>query len=237
MRTKRRKRNSFSSQALKQSLLIAIMLLAAGCPGDPSSSEKAFRYDPDGMLVIRGQRTFILGTYHLPDTADPFGVLAREGYNYVRVTPEQKMLDEAQAHGLMTWITTGSLRPDHLAADSVRIRELVARFREHPALLCWEMEDEPAFTWHAATPRLPPAPLIRTAHLIKRTDPDHLIYTNHAPVNLVSTLAAYNPSTDIVACDIYPVIPHGIRPTYALFPDGLQGDLLNPYLSQVGEYT
>ena len=217
--------------------VIWVILLTAACSGDPTSSRRAYRYDPDGMLVIRGKRTFIIGTYSLPDTTDPFGVLAQEGYNYVRVAPERKMLDGAQAHGLMTWITTGSLRADHVAEDSMRIRELVTRFKDHPALLCWEMEDEPAFTWHSAKPRIPSDPLIRTARLIKRTDPDHLIYTNHAPVNLVSTLRAYNPSTDIVACDIYPVIPHGILPTYALFPDGLQGDLLNPYISQVGEYT
>jgi hypothetical protein len=47
----------------------------------------------------------------------------------------------------------------------------------------------------------------------------------------------YNPSQDVVAVDVYPVIPHGIKPTYALWPDGLQGDLLNPYISQVGEYV
>jgi hypothetical protein len=47
----------------------------------------------------------------------------------------------------------------------------------------------------------------------------------------------YNPANDIIACDIYPVIPEGIRVSYALFPDGKQGDLLNTYISQVGEYT
>ena len=47
----------------------------------------------------------------------------------------------------------------------------------------------------------------------------------------------HNPSTDIGAVDVYPVIPHGIKPSYALFPDGMQCDLLNPYISQVGEYV
>jgi hypothetical protein len=76
-----------------------------------------------------------------------------------------------------------------------------------------------------------------TYSLIKSIDQLNYVYTNHAPVNLVSTLRKYNHSTDIVACDVYPVIPDGIIPSYALFPDGLQGDLLNPYISQVGEYV
>lgn len=63
------------------------------------------------------------------------------------------------------------------------------------------------------------------------------MYMNHAPVNLVSTMQQYNPGTDIVACDIYPVIPHGIKPMFALFPDGMQGDLSNTTISQVGEYV
>jgi hypothetical protein len=52
----------------------------------------------------------------------------------------------------------------------------------------------------------------------------------------VSTLQQYNPGGDILGTDIYPVIPHGIREQYALWPDGRQGDLLNSHISQVGQY-
>ncbi len=109
----------------------------------------------------------------------------------------------------------------NFTADRERIAQLVNRFKNHPSLLCWEMEDEPAFTWNSAEPRINPEPLIETYRLIKQEDPHHPVITNHGPVNLISTLAKYNRSTDIVACDVYPVIPHGIEPTYALYPDGL----------------
>ena len=33
---------------------------------------------------------------------------------------------------------------------------------------------------------------------------------------------------------LFPMVSH---PTFALFDDGLQGDLLNPYISQVGNYV
>ena len=216
--------------------LPAGIILLAGCAGNPVQ-QKQIDYADDGMLVIDGKRTFIIGSYHHPNTSRPFNELAKHGYNYTRIEADQAALDSAQAHQVMTWMVTGSIQPGNEHAGRERIAQLVNRFKNHPSLLCWEMEDEPAFTWKSAEPRLKPEPLIETYQLIKQEDPDHLVITNHGPVNLISTLARYNRSTDIVACDVYPVIPHGIKPTYALFPDGLQGDLLNPYISQVGEYT
>ncbi|MCK4745429.1 MAG: hypothetical protein KAT15_00260, partial [Bacteroidales bacterium] len=208
-----------------------------GCTGDQPAETGRFRCDNDGMLVIDGKRTFIIGSYHHPKTGRPFKELAEHGYNYTRVKAEEAELDSAEAHNVMTWIATGSIKSETGNADEERIAKVVNRFKNHPSLLCWEMEDEPSFTWNSAEPRIKPEPLIETYRLIKQEDPDRPVITNHGPVNLISTLAAYNPSTDIVAVDVYPVIPHGIKPSYALFPDGLQGDLLNPYISQVGEYV
>ncbi len=108
---------------------------------------------------------------------------------------------------------------------------------DHPSLLCWEIADEPAFNWNNPEPRITHEKMLETYSLIKSQNSQHLVFTNHGPVNLISTLQKYNSSTDIVGVDVYPVIPHGITPTYALYPDGLQGDLLNPYISQVGEYV
>jgi len=217
-------------------LLFTGIIFLAGCASDPAL-QKQIDYADDGMLVIEGKRTFIIGSYHHPNTHRPFYELSKHGYNYTRVDADQAALDSAHAHHVMTWMVTGSIQPGNEHADRERIVQLVNRFKEHPSLLCWEMEDEPAFTWNTAEPRVKPEPLIETYQLIKQEDPDHLVITNHGPVNLISTLASYNRATDIVACDVYPVIPHGIKPTYALYPDGLQGDLLNPYISQVGEYT
>jgi hypothetical protein len=155
----------------------------------------------------------------------------------IRVGPNLNALDAANQNQLNTWIGTGCINDNKKETDRKRITELVRKFKSHPALLCWEIADEPAFTWNSAELRIRPELMIETYRLIKKEDPDHPVYTNHGPVNLVSTLKKYNPGTDIVACDIYPVIPHGITPTYALFPDGLQGDLLNSYISQVGEYS
>ena len=227
---------------MKTGLISTLAILSCfgwlpGCTGDQPAETGRFRCDNDGMLTIDGKRTFIIGSYHHPKTGRPFKELAENGYNYTRVKANSAELDSAHACGLMAWIVTGSIRSGTRSVDKERIAQLVKRSKTHPSLLCWEMEDEPAFTWNSAEPRIRPEPLIETYKLIKQGDPDHPVITNHGPVNLASTLASYNSSTDIVACDVYPVIPRGIKPSYALYPDGLQGDLLNPYISQVGEYV
>jgi hypothetical protein len=104
-------------------------------------------------------------------------------------------------------------------------------------LLFWETEDEPTFVWKKTEARIPAADLIETCRLVRGLDPAHPFYLNHSPTNLVSTLQAYNEAADIVAADIYPVVPRGIRETYALWPDGQQGDLLDQKISQVGQYA
>ena len=217
--------------------MFAILLLVTNsCNEKKSETREKFSFDEDGMLTIKDERKFIIGSYHLPKTATPFKTLASNGYNYVRVNNAAEM-DIADENGLYTWIYTNSITNEKEDEDIKRISTLVNQLKDHPALLFWEIEDEPAFTWNSAEPRVLPGQMQETYDFIKQIDPEHLIITNHGPVNLISTLQKYNSSTDLVACDVYPVVPHGIVPSYALYPDGLQGDLLNPYISQVGEYV
>lgn len=217
-------------------LCVLLQLVIQTCNPKVDASTSNTRFDNDGMMVVNGARRFIVGSYHHPKTERPFQTLADNGYNYVQVNTVEE-LDAAHQNGLYTWMYTGSISPDKLEADKERIAGLIGHYKTHSALLFWEMEDEPAFTWNSTKARISPAQMQQTYDFIKSMDPDHLIITNHGPVNLISTLQQYNASSDLVACDVYPVIPQGIKPTYALYPDGLQGDLLNPYISQVGEYV
>ena len=219
-------------------LFLFISLAAISCnKQEEQKIVKKYPHDTDGMLLIDGKRTFIIGTYHLPKSKNPYQELKDAGINYLRVSAKKEQLDLANKNNLWTWISLGSINSDKVNETSTRIKENVRKFKDHPALLCWETVDEPAFTWNSPEARVKPEPLIETYNLIKEEDNEHLVYMNHGPVNLVSTMQKYNLGNDIVACDVYPVIPHGIRPSYAIFPDGLQGDLLNPYISQVGEYV
>jgi hypothetical protein len=179
----------------------------------------------------------VLGLYNLPNVPDPWREAREAGCNLIHVSPSKQEFDRAREHGLCTWVSLGSISEKNRAADEARIRGIVEQFRHDPALLFWETEDEPAYIWKSLRPRVPPEQIIATHDFVRRLDPVHPLYLNHAPVNLESTLRKYNPGAEIIATDIYPVIPHGIREMYALWPSGEQGDLLNATISQVGEYT
>jgi len=145
-------------------------------------------------------------------------------------------LDEVQKLGMMAWVSVGAINPDKRDESSQALVAAVDKIKGHPALALIETVDEPAWTFMKAEQRVPWQLLEDTYKIIKTQDPKHLVYLNQAPTNLVSTLCLYNSGTDVVACDIYPVNP-GSKPGFALFPDGMQGDLNNEHISQVGEYV
>ena len=155
-----------------------------------------------------------------------YAPLPMPDFQVIHAAANREFLDKAHAHGCVA----GSRQ----ARTPTSIRKIVAEFGKHPAVLFWETEDEPSYQWNKPGPRIS-AGKIRAAYaLLKQLDPERLVYLNHAPTNLVSTLQAYNPGGDILATDIYPVIPHGIRELYGLWPTGRQGDLADTHISQVG---
>jgi hypothetical protein len=193
------------------------------------------RLDPDGMLVRNGVRTFALGLYQLPQGPDAWKRAADAGFHFVHAPLKPDQLDLARANGMQTWATVGSLREPR---DEQRIRQLIATWKDRTEILFWETEDEPSFVWNKPREfRIAPEVIHKTYALVKSLDPSRPLYLNHSPTNLATTLARYNPGGDLIATDVYPVIPYGIRPQYALWPDGQQGDLLNTSISQVGPYV
>lgn len=193
-----------------------------------------------GTIVVRGEPFFPIGSYFLPKGADPYHRLAEAGFNLVQCPPTQKALDEAHAAGLKAWVSlAGSFDLSQNAEKGkTQIKEIVERVRDHPALLAWESRDEPAWTWkEPAKPAASADGLAQGHRFLKSLEPNHPIWINHAPRNLVKTLIDFSRGADIVSCDIYPIIPSGLREMYAIQPDGTHGDLLNQTASAVGEYT
>ncbi|TFG99214.1 MAG: hypothetical protein E4H13_09100, partial [Calditrichales bacterium] len=179
------------------SAILCLLMVFTGCRETGREQRlQRFFYDDDGMLVLEGQRTFMIGSYHLPKSATPYAELQNNGFNLVRLPANTRALDMAEKHGLWGWLGTGYINT--AAQDSSRILGLIDSLKSHKALLIWEIADEPAFTWNAPELRIAPEKMYETWQLIKSTDPLHLVYTNHGPVNLVSTLQKYNRSTDII---------------------------------------
>ena len=203
-----------------------------------AAASSAIGTDRDGMLRVRGKREFILGLYQVPKQDGALREASEAGFNLINRSATRAAYDEAHRFGLWGWSALGSLPQTNPAAAENRMQQTVESLHDHPALLFWETEDEPTFVWkEPLKQRVSAEQINRTAAFIRRLDPDHPLYLNQSPTNLIPTLQAYNPGADIVATDIYPIIPHGIREIYALWPDGRQGDFLNETISQVGQYA
>ena len=59
----------FVRNTIKNILSIFIMFSLIGCA---EKNENANRFDEDGMVIIKGERTFIIGSYYMPKTDTPF---------------------------------------------------------------------------------------------------------------------------------------------------------------------
>ena len=216
-------------------------IAAAALPVAPepfAAIPSTIRTERAGMLRVRGKREFILGLYQVTKHDGALREASEAGFNLINRSATPAAYDEAHALGLWCWSSVGSLPQEKRAEAENRMRQTIETVRDHPALLFWETEDEPTFVWKDPEKiRTPASQINETAAFIRKLDPAHPLYLNQSPTNLVSTLQAYNPAADIVATDIYPVIPHGIREMYALWPDGRQGDFLNDTISQVGRYA
>ncbi len=189
------------------------------------------------MLRIGDRREFVLGLYQLPNRPDPWKEARQAGFGLVHAEGSRAELDTAAAHGLRAWVTIGSVNPRRRASDEARIRKIVGELKDHPALLFWETEDEPTYLYQKPGARVPVDHILAAHRFARALDPAHPFYLNHAPTNLVETLRQYNEASDIVATDIYPVMPRGLRQQYGLWPDGRHGDLPDDSVSQVGRYA
>lgn len=107
----------------------------------------------DRMLVVDGRRTFILGLYEDPADDAVLKQVAAAGFNLVQVPEKVEALDWLQAQGVYGWLNVGGwidLSADR-ASREPKLRDVVARFGPHPALLAWEMPDEALWNcWYSA---------------------------------------------------------------------------------------
>jgi len=100
------------------------------------------RLDYDGMLVVGGRRTFILGCYWNPTTSQGLEQLKRAGFNLVCAKSERRSLDEIASHGLLAWIPLGRLIAPSSDAEEQALEATVAPLLDHRALVAWEIPDE-----------------------------------------------------------------------------------------------
>ncbi len=123
-------------------LFVSMLLLPISPFAERVSADS--RLTADGFLKINGTPRLIIGLYELPKDDEKLAEIAAHGFNLVRVPQDSSVLDRVQRHGLYAWICLGSaveLNKDD-AEDEPRLAATINKFKEHPALLVWELPDE-----------------------------------------------------------------------------------------------
>ena len=223
------------------SALVVGLVLLHGAVGRAADATKV-TINADQVLVIAGRKVFPIG-FTMPPPPDgktPQGRNAIEelhdaGANFLRtgvmgttwndaaIELEQKYHDAAARFGMHCLVNLrelGSIGPEDAAKEAL-LRQLVNRFKDHPAMGAWKHVDEPEWGKH------PLPPMLRATQIIRELDPNHPIEITQAPRGTIDTLRPYNTACDIVAADIYPIG----------YPPGTHSLLPNKEISMVGDFT
>jgi len=182
-------------------------------------------------VKIDGKARFIIGNYYNPRDLNELKNFAANGFNLVRCAPGKEALDLVRQAGLYGWVNTGS-SIDFTADKDIRkakLAELINRLKDHPALAVWEVPDEALWAisypqldrlfyskkWTKARQDSVLQVLNETIKQkaqgyaegcaeLRRLDPLHPIWMNHAPRNSTAHLRLFSQAADIIGCDIYP---------------------------------
>lgn len=213
-------------------------LLAQSRPAAPARVTIA----AGGILQVNGASVFPIGLTMppAPDTKSPDGggalaALHADGVSFIRSGPNRGRWDDAAIESELT-VEDAAARAGVYCMPFLRelgaigpkddghaqaLRKLVARLKDHPGLGVWKGADEPEWG------KLPVESLERALRIIRETDPNHPVWIVQAPRGTIETLRPYDPTYDILGCDIYPIS----------YPPGIHSLKPNKEMSMVGDYT
>jgi hypothetical protein len=183
------------------------------------SANPAVKITADRRFLKKGQPFFPLMIWGWTPTSEESLSTARDfGFNIVGTSLDSPhrisdigpfgtklLLDAAQRQNLQVMATLNFNFPVNTAAADLKERieataPLMPILRDHPATFGYTIADEPAWAGHDVKT------FNEGAQWIKAQDPNHPIYTNHAPRNTIEELKRYNTFIDIAGSDIYPVV-------------------------------
>ncbi len=158
-------------------------------------------------VTIEGQTILVNGKPFVPRKlhhANGSAMLKRQGFNAVdcwggdSLDGVEEMLDEAHAANLYGFgiLFHGFFYKGRAEGfDLEAIREGVARLKDHPALLLWELYDEP-------DAGVPVDHLLKAYLLLRELDPNHPVLLNFC---FPDKFREYAVAADIVSMDTYPI--------------------------------
>lgn len=186
---------------------------------------------PDRMLLVNGQRTFVIGLYENPGDDAVLDEVAHAGFNLVQASAKTASLDRLYSRGLYGWVNIGTRTEigDNREEGKKALEETVSACGAHPALLVWEIADESLWSCMLNAWRQPgswteraqiyyknaaaeSARMAAGNAVMKELDTHHPIWENYAAGNAHEQVAAYAQGADIIGADIYPLMPYPTHP-------------------------
>lgn len=211
----------------------------ARCPLLASASSHV-TIDSNLVLNINGRKVFPIGFSpppppdgKTPDGKNAIAVLADAGANFLRtgahhegwneqtLQREQEYLNVAAHYGLFCMPYLKEYARISSDSQAAKLRTLINRFKNDPALGAWKGADEPEWG------KIPLAPLLRARQIIRNQDPDHPVVIIQAPRGTPESLRKYDATGDIMGVDIYPIS----------YPPGIHSLLTNKDISLVGDHA
>ncbi|RLD36371.1 MAG: hypothetical protein DRI73_00830 [Bacteroidetes bacterium] len=137
------------------------------------------------MLSETGKPIFPIGTYGAPES--DFSKLKEAGYNFVVGSPAN--LDAAHAAGLMVSV--------HINGHDINAAtDTIAKYKNHPAILCWMMYDEPGYN------RADLLYIYNLYNAIYKADP---IHPSYLVITTPTVYKSFGHLCDVLAVDTYPI--------------------------------
>lgn len=183
-------------------LLQAVVHRLVRTPGD---FHPRCTIDQHRRLLVDGKPFFPIGMYWSGINEKDLDIYARSKFNCLMPygSPTREQMDQAERHGLKViysikdWYAGVQSCPAWLKAvsdEEPKVRQRVRRFRGHPALLAWYLNDELSQKY---LPRL-------AAHQrwVTEEDPDHPTWI---VLYQVREVGAYLDTFDVIGTDPYPI--------------------------------
>lgn len=158
----------------------------------------------DTTLLVDGEPFFPMGVYYARDqiadaTGEGLRAIRRMGFNTIFFSGglgDEPLLDRIWAAGLRVWCRP----PGALTRDFRQLKDIAGRFARHPALLLWELDDEPVLNG------VDIAAVRRGCHVVRSIDPHHpILCTQWYSGEESEDLAAWFDVADVHAFSAYPV--------------------------------
>jgi hypothetical protein len=159
----------------------------------------------DQTILLNGAPFFPIGLYYAQDEiADVTGAglskLRAMGFNTISFRAETQNTDELDRiwdAGLHVWYRP----PGALHTDYHQLKEVVSKFAAHPALLFWEMDDEPVFN------EVSFSQVAVGCKIVRSIDPYHPILCNQwmSALDQAEEMIRWARLADVYGFSMYPV--------------------------------